>query len=126
MNIKVSRDWMLSLDGYEVFTLSEGVMKRQDFSLLSVLPFAARVPAGTVATYVVAIGNLPSGLKTSVLVPSQRHLPGGCGFSLTGTFVAASSWEVRATIGCENVTLNSGAICASLSGEQRNTSNAPA
>ena len=46
----------------------------------------------------------------SVLVPNQRHLPGGCGVSFTGTFAAASSCEVNATIGCENVTLNSGAI----------------
>ena len=33
----------------------------------------------------VAIGKRPSGSKTSVLAPTQRHSPGGCGESRTGT-----------------------------------------
>jgi len=61
MNINASRGWVLSALGYDDFTVNGGVVKVQDFSFARVLPFAARVPAGTVATNVVAIGNLTSG-----------------------------------------------------------------
>src|SRR5688500_1590300 len=62
----------------------------------------------------------------SVFVPSHRHLPGGCGLRFTGTLVAASSCEVTATIGCENVMLSSGASGILPSGEYRTTSSGPA
>jgi hypothetical protein len=48
MNINASRGCVLSALGYDDFTVNGGVVKVQDFSLASVLPFAARVPAGTV------------------------------------------------------------------------------
>src|SRR4029078_2470124 len=117
IQLKASRACIPSFIGYVAFTDTGGVVKLQDFSVVSALPFAARVPAGTFTTYVVAIGNLSSGLKISVFVPNHRHLPGGCGLSFTGMLVAASSGEVNATIGCENVMVNSGAIGTAPSGE---------
>jgi hypothetical protein len=65
----------------------------------------------------VAIGNFPSGSKSSVLVPTQRHFPFGCGVNLIGTTEAASSCELNATIGCEKVTLKFAASSTSPEGE---------
>jgi hypothetical protein len=56
-----------------------------------------------------------------VRVPIHRHLPLGCGVSFTGVVFAASSCDVTATIGCENVTESSGASGTSPSGIQRRT-----
>src|SRR5262245_64707995 len=74
----------------------------------------------------VAIGKRPAGSKSTVFLPSHRHLPGGCGESLTeGGDALKSSFDVTATIGCENVTLRCGAIRTSPSGEKRRTSSGP-
>ena len=79
---------------------------------------AERVPAGTVTVYSVAIGSrCSSGSKMRVFVPSHRQRPAGCGESRVGTLRAASSCEVTATIGCENVRLTCGAIGTSPCGE---------
>ena len=87
---------------------------------------AARVPAGMLTVNSVAIGSRwPSGSNTSVFVPSQRQRPGGCGDIRTGTLRAASSCEVTATIGRENVTLNCGASGTSPRGEYRSTRSSP-
>jgi len=51
------------------------------------------------------------------LVPIQRHFPCGSGTSFTGTYLAVSSCELIATIGCEKVTLMFGVIGTSPSGE---------
>src|SRR5262245_13252713 len=99
MNINASSDCVLSADGYEAFTVGGGVVKLHDLLLARVVPLAERVPAGTVTVYEVAIGNRSSGSKNNVLVPTQRHLPAGCGESFMGTFAAASSCELTAIIG---------------------------
>src|SRR6266853_446001 len=111
--------------GYVCFTVGGGVVKVQVFVCASAPPFADFVPAGTVTEYCVAIGKRTSGSNNRVRVPIQCHLPGGCGESLTGTFSAASSCELTATIGCENVTLRLGAIGTSPSGDWRTTSSGP-
>src|ERR1700720_1999557 len=117
MNINASRRCALLPSGGYVFTAGAGVAKLQVFAPLSAPPFADFVPAGTVTEYRVAIGKRTSGSNSKVFVPIQCHLPGGSGESFTGTFSAASSCEVTATIGCENVTLKFGAIGTSPSGE---------
>src|SRR5262245_64725291 len=93
------------------FNVSGGVAKRHCFVAPSALPAADFVPAGISTVYSVAIGKRPFGSNNNVFVPIHRHLPAGCGESLTGGCVAArSSFEVMATIGWENVTLRCGAI----------------
>ncbi len=83
-------------------------------------------PAGIVARYSLAIGKRPSGSNTSVRVPTQRHSPGGCGSSRTGTpSCASSACESSATIGCENVTESCGASGTSPSGARRSTVSGP-
>ena len=84
-------------------------------------PFALFVPAAISTWYVVACGNRTSGSNSSVRVPIQRHVPFGVGTSFTGTLAAASSCDVTATIGCENVTLSSGAYGTLPSGMNRST-----
>src|SRR6185369_14930722 len=98
------------------------VVKVQLLVLASVPPATDFVPAGTVTEYRVDIGKRLVGSKVSVRGPNQRHLPGGCGESCTGTLAAASSCEVSATIGRENVIVNCGASGTSPSGEYRSTS----
>ena len=57
------------------------------------------------------------GSKSTVRVPTQRHLPGGSGESLIGTgSFASSSWDVTATIGWEKVTERCGASLVSPAG----------
>src|SRR5215475_3064686 len=103
-----------------------GVENVHRFAAPSAPPAADFVPAGISTEYLVAIGKRPAGSNSRVFVPSHRHLPGGCGESLTGTCEALkSSFDVTATIGCENVTLRCGAIGTSPSGETRKTSSGP-
>ena len=60
----------------------------------------------------------------SVLVPTQRQCPGGCGVSLTGTgWVESSASDVSATIGSENVTLKFGTNSTAPSGRNRSILN---
>src|SRR5499426_3464818 len=109
------------------FNVSGGVAKRRRFVAPSVPPRADFVPAGISTVYSVAIGKRPSGSNNNVFVPIHRHFPAGCGESLTGGCEAArSSFEVTATIGCENVTLRCGANSTSPSGANRRTSSGPA
>ena len=103
-----------------------GVLKRHSTARFNVPPIADLVPAGTSALYSVAIGKRPVGSKSSVFVPTQRHLPGGVGVNRTGTICAASSCDVTATIGWEKVTERFGARATSPSGACRTTSSAPA
>src|SRR5262245_13100277 len=98
-----------------------GVSNVNFVAALSAAPLALFAPAGTSTVYVVAIGKRTSGSNRIVRVPIQRHLPLGCGESLTGVVFAASSCDVTATIGALNVTLSSGAIGTSPSGIQRST-----
>ena len=121
--IKASRRVIPPL-GYIVSALGGGVVKVQTTSFARTWPFADLVPAGTRAVNFVAIGNRLSVSNMSVFVPSQRHRPSTCGDSSTGANFEASSCDVKATIGCENVTLRSGASGISPSGEKRTTSNA--
>src|SRR5687767_14602808 len=109
--------------------LSEGagVEKRKDSGAASASPEAPLVPAGTSTRKSVAWGNLPpwasslcrrgAGSNSSVLVPSQRQRPGGVGVSVAGTVLAASSWEVTATMGLSKVMETCGAMGTSPSGE---------
>ena len=63
-----------------------------------------------------ALGRLGD---TRVWVPSQRHSPGGCGTSVGGGGVFASSaCDVTATSSCENDTERNGASSTSPSGDQ--------
>src|SRR5689334_17856591 len=98
------------------------VVNVQLLVVASVPPATDLVPAGTVTEYRVAIGKRPVGSNVSVRGPNQRHLPGGSNESWTGTLAAASSCEVSATIGRENVIVNGGASGTSPSGEYRSTS----
>src|SRR5207245_1236121 len=59
----------------------------------------------------------PSGSKSSVLVPTQRQRPGGCGVSLAGIgSFSSSAYEVTGTIGWLNVSETCGASGTSPSG----------
>ena len=103
-----------------------GVVKVHVTALASVPPVADLVPAGISAVYLVAIGKRTVGSNISVFVPTQRHLPAGCGESLTGTASFARSCRlVSATIGWLNVTLRYGASGTSPSGWKRKTSSGP-
>src|SRR5882672_6202868 len=96
--------------GNSDLNVSGGVAKLHFLASPSVPPTADFVPAGISTVYSVAIGKRPSGSNNKVFVPIHRHLPAGCGESLTGGCKAArSSFEVTAAIGCENVTLKCGA-----------------
>jgi hypothetical protein len=106
-----------SSSGYLVFNVGGGVSKLQVRLSVRDPPFADRVPAGTVTEYSVAIANLTAGSNSKVFVPTHLHFPGGWGERVTGTVLAASSWEVMEIIGCENVTLRFGARGTSPSGE---------
>ena len=55
-------------------------------------------------------------------VPIHRHRPAGVGVRVTGWTRAASSCDVTAIIGCENVTDSAGAIGTAPSGLHRTTS----
>src|SRR5205085_1688644 len=99
-----------------------GVVNVQTKSFCKICPVADFVPAGTRAVNFVAIGKRFVVSNISVFVPSQRHLPSTAGDSSTGAYFAASSCEVTATIGCENVSVKSGASFISPSGENRTTS----
>jgi len=69
----------------------------------------------------------PCGSKTSVLVPTQRHWPAGCGDRVTGTgSFDRSARPVSATIGWLKVTLRLAANGTSPSGAYRTTSRGPA
>ena len=104
-----------------------GVPKVQRVAAASAPPTADRVPAGTSTRYSVAIGKRTSGSNRSVLVPTQRQRPGGCGSRRTGTpAFASSSCDVTATIGCENVTDRFGDSGTSPSGAWRRTASGPA
>src|SRR5215510_2447359 len=103
-----------------------GVSNWNATPLASLMPVALVVPDGISTLYVVACGNRTSGSNRSVRVPIQRHLPLGVGDSFTGTVVAASSCDVTAIIGCENVTDSCGASGTSPSGWNRSTSSLPA
>ena len=68
------------------------MVKVQVTGLVSVPPPAEIVPAGISTVYFVAMGKraepvaaVACGSNASVFVPIQRHLPAGCGESLTGT-----------------------------------------
>ena len=102
--------------GYIWTAVAGGVSKLNFTAFFNSFPVALLVPAGISTWYVVACGNRTTGSNTSVLVPIQRHLPAGCGDSLTGTLLAASSCDVTATIACENVTVSCGASGTSPSG----------
>ena len=113
--------------GWRATSRGGGVSKLQDSAAVSVPPVALGVPAGIVARKRVAMGKRPSGSKTSVRAPTQRHSPAGCGSSRTGTSARASAaWESSATIGCEKVTERCGASGTLPSGIRRSTVSAPA
>ena len=110
--------------GIIVSTFGGGVVNVQTTSFCNTCPVADFVPAGTRAVNFVAIGKRFVVSNINVLVPNQRQRPSTCGVSSTGAYFAASSCDVTATIGCENVTLRSGASGISPSGEYRMTSSA--
>src|SRR5262245_11481011 len=90
----------------QLFTSVGGGVSNENFTTsLSTPPVALFVPAGISTWYVVACGNRTSGSNKIVRVPIQRQRPFGSGDSFTGRTAAASSCDVTATIGCENVTL---------------------
>ena len=119
--------------GKDRSTAAVGVVKLKRTEFASFPPLADVVPAGMSTVYFVAAGKRPAanpvlaaGSKTSVLVPTQRHCPSGCGESLTGTSAFARSLSpVSATIGWLNVTLRLGATGTSPSGAYRSTSSTP-
>src|ERR1041384_8128555 len=121
MNIGTSSRCDSAPSGYELTMLGGGVSNVNRLAAFSAPPVALRVPAGTSTVYVVACGKRTSGSNRIVRVPIQRHLPGGCGVSLTGVVCAASLCEVTATIGWLNVTLSSGASGTLPSGMKRTT-----
>ena len=100
------------------------MVKVQVTGLASFPPLAEVVPAETSTVYFVDMGkravpvaSVACGSNASVFVPIQRHLPAGCGESLTGTSCAArSASPVNATIGWLKVTLRLGASGTSPSG----------
>ena len=110
--------------GYDARDLGGGVVKVQVTVLASLPPPAEVVPAGISTVYFVAMGKRAGagglrgrGSNASVFVPIQRHLPAGCGDSLTGTPCAArSARPVNATIGWLKVTFRLGASGTSPSG----------
>ncbi|MBL2202995.1 hypothetical protein ELI92_31080, partial [Klebsiella pneumoniae] len=69
----------------------------------------------------VAIGNGSSASKSSVRVPSQRHLPEISGSRITGVKLAAASCEPTGTIGSEKVMLMLFALPIVPSGALRTT-----
>src|SRR6185369_7987291 len=107
--------------GIIVSTFGGGVVNVHTTSFCRVGPVTDLVPAGTRAVNFVAIGKRFVVSNISVLVPSHRQWPSTCGVSSTGAYSAACSCDVTATIGCENVTLRSGASGTSPSGEYLNT-----
>src|SRR4051795_6846251 len=109
MYISASRRVICPPDGNIVSTFGGGVVNVHVKSFARIWPVADLVPAGTRAVNFVAIGKRFVVSNISVLVPSQRHRPSTCGVSSTGAYSAACSCDVMATIGCENVTLRSGA-----------------
>jgi hypothetical protein len=92
-----------------------------------VCPLIARIPAGISTEYSVAIGKRLSGWNRSVFAPSQRHLPGGSGVSLTAGCSASAESEsaVTGTIGSLNVIVSCGAISTGPSGAWRSTLSGP-
>ena len=62
-----------------------GVRKLHETPLARAPPVALRSTGRDLTRYSLAIAKRPSGSKTSVRVPTQRHSPGGCGSSRTGT-----------------------------------------
>ena len=122
-NIRASRRVICPF-GIICKTFGGGVVNVQMTSFWRTCPVADFVPAGTRAVNFVAIGKRFVVSNISVFVPSQRQRPSTWGESSTGANFAASSCDVTATIGCEKVTLRSGASGISPSGEYRMTSRA--
>ena len=113
--------------GWRATSRGGGVSKVQDSAAASVPPVALGVPAGIVARKRVAMGKRPSGSKTSVRAPIQRHSPAGWGSSRSGTSARASAaCESSASIGCEKVTERCGASGTMPSGIRRSTVSGPA
>ncbi len=113
--------------GWRATRRGGGVENDQREALANAPPPAPRVPAGTSTRYSVAMANRPSGSKTSVRAPTQRHSPGGCGESRAGTACRARpACESSATIGCEKVIERCGASGTSPSGIRLTTSRGPA
>ena len=102
--------------------VTAGVLKENCTVSTSTPPVADWVPAGMVTKYSVAIGmrsiNSESYWKLSVLVPSQRQVPGRSGSICTGTSPSARSLIVAsATMGWLKVMFTKGAMGISPSGE---------
>ena len=105
--------------GNERFIVTGGVVNVHCTGFASAAPFIAFVLTGISTAYSVAIGKRFSGANISVFVPSQRHLPAGCGTRLTGRrsfSFARSSTVVIGTIGCENDIVRCGATSTGPSG----------
>ena len=88
-------------------TCRRGVKMCSVTALSRVFPEIDRVPAGTVTTKSVAfLRRCPDpNSKTSVCVPSQRHLPSVDGDILAGTCSASASTLLRGTIGWLKLTV---------------------